>query len=169
MQGNVRPSANVLESVRAIDSRLQVTTHRLDDNLSIWIWPSQMGALLSGALGFFALLLASAGVYAVMANAVSQRTREIGIRMALGSPAIDAMGLLLRDGMRLVGIGVVIGLLASIGGSRLPSRFLYGLSAFDGLAFAGVSVLLIAIALLACWIPARRAIRVDPTIALRYE
>jgi macrolide transport system ATP-binding/permease protein len=159
----------VLESVRAIDRSLQVSTQPLDENLALWIWPSQMGALLSGALGFLALLLASAGIYAVMAYAVTQRTREIGIRMALGSQNRDVLGLLLREGMRRVGVGVAIGLLASIGGSRLLSRFLYGLSSLDGLAFAAVSVLLAAVALLACWIPARRALRVDPMIALRYE
>jgi ABC-type antimicrobial peptide transport system permease subunit len=76
---------------------------------------------------------------------------------------------LLRDGMRLVCAGLALGLIASIGGSRLLSKFLYGLSTLDGLAFAVVSVLLAAIALLACWIPARRAIRVDPMVALRYE
>jgi predicted permease len=159
----------VLESVRAIDRSLQVSTQPLDENLALWIWPSQMGALLSGALGFLALLLASAGIYAVMAYAVTQRTREIGIRMALGSQNRDVLGLLLREGMRRVGVGVAIGLLASIGGSRLLSKFLYGLSSLDGLAFAAVSVLLAAVALLACWIPARRALRVDPMIALRYE
>jgi macrolide transport system ATP-binding/permease protein len=161
--------AALSESVRAIDRRLQVSSHSLDDNLALWIWPSRIGALLSGALGFLALLLASTGIYAVIAYAVTQRTREIGIRVALGAQNNDVLGLLLREGMRLVGAGVAIGLLASIGGSRLLSKFLYGLSAFDGLAFAGVSVLLAAAALLASWIPARRAIRVDPMVALRHE
>jgi hypothetical protein len=156
-EGNAAgPMGAVPGSVRAIDSRVQVSIRRLEDNLALWIWPSQMGALLWGSLGFLALLLASVGIYAVMAYAVTQRTREIGIRMALGSPNKDVLGLLLREGMRLVGIGVAIGLLASIGGSRVLSKFLYGLSAVDGLAFAGVSGLLAAIALLACWIPARR-------------
>jgi ABC-type antimicrobial peptide transport system permease subunit len=120
-------------------------------------------------LGLFALLLASAGVYSVIAYSVTQRTREIGIRMALGSQNSGVLRLLLREGMRLVGAGLAIGLLASIGGSRLLAKFLYGLNALDGLAFVGVSVLLAAVALLACWIPARRAIRVDPMVALRYE
>lgn len=79
------------------------------------------------------------------------------------------LGLLLREGMRRVGVGLAIGLAASIGGSKLLSKFLYGLSTIDGLAFAGVSLLLAAVALLACWIPARRAMCVDPMIALRYE
>jgi putative ABC transport system permease protein len=104
-----------------------------------------------------------------MAYAVIQRTREIGIRMALGAQHKDVLGLVLREGMRLVVAGVAIGLLASIIGSRVLSKFLYGLSALDGLAFAGVSLLLAAMALVACWIPARRAIRVDPMVALRYE
>jgi predicted permease len=159
----------VPEAVRMIDRSLRVSTQRLDDNLALWIWPSQMGALLAGVLGLFALLLASAGVYSVIAYSVTQRTREIGIRMALGSQNSGVLRLLLREGMRLVGAGLAIGLLASIGGSRLLAKFLYGLNALDGLAFVGVSVLLAAVALLACWIPARRAIRVDPMIALRYE
>jgi putative ABC transport system permease protein len=89
--------------------------------------------------------------------------------MALGAQHKDVLGLVLREGMRLVVAGVAIGLLAAIIGSRVLSKFLYGLSALDGLAFAGVSLLLAAMALVACWIPARRAIRVDPMVALRYE
>ncbi len=169
-EGNAGPVMSAAsEFARTIDSGLRVSTHRLDENLALWIWPSQMGALLSAALGVFALLLASAGIYAVMAYAVTQRTREIGIRMALGSQNKDLLTLLLREGMRLVMIGIAIGLLASIALSRLLAKFLYGLSAVDGLAFAGVSVLLVSVALLACWIPARRAMRVDPMVALRYE
>jgi ABC-type antimicrobial peptide transport system permease subunit len=128
-----------------------------------------VGALLAGALGVLALLLAAAGIYAVMAYNVAQRTREIGVRMALGARKTDVMRLVLREGMRLVAIGVGVGLLASIIGSRVLSKFLYGLSALDGLAFAAVSVLLATMALLACWIPARRAIQVDPIVALRCE
>jgi predicted permease len=169
-EGNRAPPLHAIsESARGIDRTLQVSVHRLDENLALWIWPSRIGALLAGALGIFALLLASAGIYAVTAYAVTQRTREIGIRMALGSQHIDVLGLLLREGLRLVGAGIAIGLAASIAGSRLLSKFLYGLSALDGLAFAGVSLLLAAVALLACWIPARRAMRVDPMVALRYE
>jgi putative ABC transport system permease protein len=114
-------------------------------------------------------LILNAGIYAVMAYAVVQRTREIGIRMALGVQHKDVLGLVLRVGMRMVVTGVSIGLLAAIVGSRVLSKFLYGLSALDGLAFAGVSLLLAAMALLACWIPARRAIRIDPMVALHYE
>ena len=159
----------IADSIRTMDSSLRVSTHRLEENLALWIWPSQLGAALAATLGFFALFLAAAGIYAVMAYAVTQRTREIGIRVALGSQNSDLLKLLLGEGMVLVGIGAAIGLLAAGGGSRLLAKFLYGLSAVDGLAFAGVSVLLTVVALLACWIPARRAMRVDPMVALRHE
>lgn len=176
MQFFVRTEANTSQrmgamssTVRDIDRSLQVSVQPLDDNLSLWIWPSQLGALLSGALGSLALLLASAGIYAVMAYAVAQRTREIGIRIALGAQGNNVLALVLRQGMRLVLIGAAIGLGVSIVGSRLLSKFLYGISALDGLAFAGVTLLLMVMALLACCIPARRAIRIDPMTALRYE
>jgi predicted permease len=155
--------------VHALDASVRVSAQRLDENLALWIWPSQIGALLSAALGFFALLLAAAGIYAVMAYTVTQRTREIGIRMALGSQQREVVELLLREGMGLVSLGLAIGLLASLGGARLLAKFLYGLSALDGLAFGGVSLLLTGVALLACWLPARRAMRVEPMVALRYE
>jgi predicted permease len=112
--------------VHTIDSGVQVSPQRLDENLALWIWPSQMGALLSAALGFFALLLAAAGIYAVVAYAVTERTREIGIRMALGSQQREVVELLLREGMGLVGLGLAIGLLASLGGARLLARFCTG-------------------------------------------
>jgi ABC-type antimicrobial peptide transport system permease subunit len=167
---NASPLMGVMsETMRGIDRSLQVSVQPLNDNLALWIWPSQVGALLSGALGFLALLLASAGIYAVMAYAVAQRTREIGIRIALGAQSNNVLGLVVRQGMRLVIAGTAIGLAASIVGSRILSKFLYGLSALDGLAFAGVTLLLMAMALVACCIPARRAIRIDPMIALRYE
>ncbi|MGA2421572.1 MAG: ABC transporter permease, partial [Candidatus Acidiferrum sp.] len=159
----------IADSVRIMDSGLRVSTQRLDENLALWIWPSQLGAALAATLGFFALFLAAAGIYAVMAYAVTQRTREIGIRMALGSQNTDLLKLLLGEGMRLVGVGAAIGLLAAAGGSRLLAKFLYGLNAVDGLAFASVSALLMVVALLACWLPARRAMRVDPMMALRHE
>jgi putative ABC transport system permease protein len=169
-EGGATPLTGVIaEAVRAIDKSVSVSVHGLDENLALWIWPAQMGALLSGALGIFALLLASAGIYAVMAYAVTQRIREIGIRVALGARCTDVLGLLLREGMRLAGTGIAIGLLASIGCAHLLSRFLYGLSPLDGLAFVGVSGLLATVALLACWIPARRSMRIDPIGALRYE
>jgi macrolide transport system ATP-binding/permease protein len=169
-EGNTVALAGAIpDAARTINRSLQVSAHRLSDNLALWIWPSQVGALLSAALGLFALLLASSGIYAVMAFAVTQRTREIGIRIALGSQSRHVLALLLGEGMRLVAVGLAIGLLASLGASRLLARFLYGVSSFDGWAYMGVSLLLIAVASLACWFPVRRAMRVDPMVVLRYE
>jgi ABC-type antimicrobial peptide transport system permease subunit len=105
----------------------------------------------------------------MVSYSVAQRTREIGIRMALGAQRVQVLGPVMNDGFRPILAGVAIGLLASAGVSRLLSAMLFGLSTLDAVSFAGVSFLLFAIALLATWLPARRAMRVDPMVALRYE
>lgn len=157
------------ETVRSIDRGLLVSVQRLEDNLAQRLWASQMGALLSGALGLLALLLTSMGLYGVMAYAVTQRTDEIGIRVALGAQRRDVLTLVLGQGMGLVGLGVAIGLPLSAAGARLLAKFLYGLSPVDAVTFAAVPLFLGVIALLACYLPARRALRVDPMTALRSE
>jgi ABC-type antimicrobial peptide transport system permease subunit len=116
-----------------------------------------------------AIALASIGLYGVMSYSVSQRTREMGIRMALGAQRRDVLQLVIRRGMLLTMVGVGLGLAGSFGLTRLISSLLFGVSATDIGTFGAVSSLLFVIALLACWLPARRASRVDPIIALRTE
>jgi putative ABC transport system permease protein len=128
-----------------------------------------MIAALTSLFGLVALVLASVGLYGVTAYSVERRTNEIGIRMALGAESGDVLGLVLREGGKLVLIGVAIGLVEAVGLTRLMQGLLYGVSPTDPIAFAGVAILLMAVALVACYIPARRAMRVDPVVALRHE
>jgi macrolide transport system ATP-binding/permease protein len=155
--------------VGGIDGSVQTNVKTLEDNLQAWLWPSRMGAMLSAALGVLAILLASVGIYGVTAYAVSQRTHEIGIRLALGAERRDVLHLVLRQGMRPVLAGLAFGLILSIAASQLLAKFLYGLSAVDAVTFAIVPVVLAAVAALANYLPARRAAKVDPMVALRYE
>ena len=130
---------------------------------------TDMATLLATVLGLLALFLATIGIYGVMSYAVGQRTREIGIRMALGARSRDVMKLVIRQGMWLVLIGVAIGMAASLAVSRLLKSFLFGLSATDPMTFGMIPLLLAAVALLACYAPARRATKVDPLEALRRD
>jgi len=132
-------------------------------------WAPRMGAALLAIFGLLALVLAAVGIYGVMSYSVNQRTQEIGIRMAMGAKPGDVLGLILRQGMTPVLIGVAAGLGVSLAAARLVSGLLFGVSATDPATFAGIPLLLAAVALAASYLPARRATRVDPMIALRYE
>jgi putative ABC transport system permease protein len=130
---------------------------------------SRIGGVLSTIIGLLGLVLACMGVYGTVAYAVVQRTQEIGIRMALGADRKRMVRLIVRDGMRPVFTGACIGVLLALGASRAMTAVLFGLSTMDRISFGGVSALLIGVAMLASYLPARRAMRVDPMVALRYE
>jgi putative ABC transport system permease protein len=158
----------VQREVRALDAHVPLTNpFTMREVLSQSLWPARMAAILLGVLGGLALVLATVGLYGLMAYAVAQRTREIGVRMALGANRGNVLIMVLRQALTLV----VAGLAAGIGGallvSRVVSRLLFGLSAFDPATFVGVAVLLAAVAALASYLPARRASRLDPLLALR--
>jgi len=126
-------------------------------------------AVLLNWLSALAMALAGVGVYGVLAYSVARRVGEFGVRIALGARGIDILKLVVGQGMRLVAIGLVAGLAASFVLTRLLSKLLFGVSATDPLTFGAVALILAAIALFACWLPARRATRVDPLVALRTE
>ena len=156
--------------VHEIDPEQPVDTiQTLEKVRSDSIAAPRLTTILIGLFAGLALAIAAAGIGAVMALSVSQRTHEIGIRMALGAQPCDIFKLVVGQGMVLVLIGVGVGLAASFALTRFLSSLLFGVSATDPATFAGVAFLLAAVALLACYIPARRATKVDPIVALRYE
>jgi predicted lysophospholipase L1 biosynthesis ABC-type transport system permease subunit len=144
------------------DARTAYTTQ------SVFI-ASRLGAIGAAVIGMLGLLMTAVGIYGTVGFAVAQRTREIGIRMALGAARADALRLVLAETMRPVGVGMAAGFAAAVVASRLMHAMLFGLSTLDPAAFLGVSGFLAAVALLAAYVPARRATRVDPMVALRYE
>ncbi|MFN7943767.1 MAG: ABC transporter permease [Blastocatellia bacterium] len=141
----------------------------MDELLARTAAERRFALLLFEAFGCVALALAAIGLYGVQSGSVTERTREIGVRLALGAGQRDILALILQQGMRLVGFGVALGLAAALALTRLMRALLYGVSATDPLTFAGVALLLTLVALLACWIPARRATKVDPMITLRCD
>ena len=162
--------AAIQEQVKAIDKDqpvARITT--MEQLLSDSILQPRFNMLLLTIFAVLAWLLAAMGIYGVISYVVTQRSHEIGIRMALGAQKSDVVRLVVGRGMFLVMIGVVIGLAASVALTRVLSSLLYGVSARDPMIFAGVSMLLAGVALLASYIPARRAAKVDPMVALRYE
>jgi putative ABC transport system permease protein len=129
----------------------------------------RFNVILIGFFGITALLLATAGVFGVMAYSVSRRTREIGVRVALGAAPSGILRMILGQGLRTIFIGVAIGIAASLALTRTVQSLLFGVTATDPVTFGGVTLLLVGAALLACYIPARRATKVDPMVALRHE
>ncbi|MDQ2669074.1 MAG: ADOP family duplicated permease, partial [Gemmatimonadota bacterium] len=162
--------APVRGAVRETDPALAVAeSMTLTESLELSLLPQRAGGLLLSGFGLLGLVLASLGIYGVIAYTVAQRTREVGIRMALGASSVSVVGLVVRYAARLVLIGVVIGLVAAFALARLVRGFLTGLDPSDPLTYGGVVAVLCGVALLAAWLPARRAARVDPMVALRQE
>ena len=163
-------AAAVRREVQALDPNLPAfNVMSLADNIDISLLPARFGAVLLGVFGFLALLIASIGIYGVMNYGVSERTHEMGIRMALGARGRDVLRLVISQGMWLALIGVGIGAGVALGVTRLVKSYLYDVSVTDPLTFIGIALLLTAVALLACYVPARRATKVNPLEALRYE
>lgn len=161
--------ASVRREVEALDRNFPVDVKTMKDSIGIAFLMPRLGAAVLGILGLIGLVMSSVGVYGVIAYTVSRRTREIGIRVALGAQRRDVIMMVVRQGLKLAAIGIAIGLPVSLGATRLLSSFLYGLSPTDLLSFAYVTVLLLGLALAACYIPARRATRINPITALREE
>jgi len=163
-------TASVREAVREVDRDQPIANIRsMDQRMSSMAGGSRFGALLLGVFAAVALLLSAIGIYGVIAYSVAQRTREVGIRMALGAQGRSVLGLVIGQGMKFVLIGVGVGIAGALALTRVLSSLLFNVSATDPLTFAGVSTLLALVALLACYVPARRATKVDPMIALRSE
>jgi predicted permease len=162
--------ATVRSHVQSLDNNLALTNwNTIGELLDQGLWAPRMGAALLAVFGGVALILAVVGVYGVLSYSVNQQTREIGIRMAMGAQTGSVLKLVVKQGMRLAIIGLVLGLVAAFAAMRVLSSLLFGVSAHDPLIFGGVTLILAMAAVLACFIPARRAAHVDPLVALRYE
>ena len=168
-------SPTVLQSaskseLRGLDPELPMYRVRtMDQQVAESLARRRFSMLLLGIFASVALVLATIGIYGVMAYLVNQGTRELGIRMALGATPRNILNLVVRQGMALAVAGVTIGLLAAFLLTRLIQSLLFGVNASDPITFAGISVLLAIITLIACYIPARRAARIDPLVSLRYD
>jgi putative ABC transport system permease protein len=163
-------AAALTQEVRSIDPDVPIyDVKTMQQRLSESLARRRFAMFALGLFASVAMLLAAVGIYGVMSYTVAQRTHEIGIRMALGARPRDVVKDVVGRGLTLALIGVVVGLTAAFGLTRVMSSLLFGVSATDPLTFISLGLLLISVALLACFIPARRAMKVDPMIALKYE
>jgi ABC-type antimicrobial peptide transport system permease subunit len=163
-------AASITQEIHAIDSTVPVyDISTMDARVSRSLARQRFSMAMLGAFAGFALLLAAIGVYGVMSYLVTQGTRDIGVRVALGAQQSDILRLVLKQGMTLTLVGIIAGLAGAAALSRVMGSLLFGVGSTDLLTFSSVAVLLALIAFAACYIPARRAMRVDPLVALRYE
>jgi len=173
MRGRLDAAAipvEVKEQVQSVDPELPVFgAQTLNETVTASLAERRFSMVMIGMFALTALLLAGLGIYGVISYIVSERTHEFGIRVALGAQTRDILGMVLGQGIRLAAAGTAVGLIAALVVSHMMAGLIYGVRPTDPLTFAGVALVLIGVALLACYIPARRAIRVDPITALRYE
>ncbi|HSD45375.1 MAG TPA: FtsX-like permease family protein, partial [Pyrinomonadaceae bacterium] len=173
VRSNVDPRGLVgpiRSEVQTLDRSIPISAVKtMGDHLTYALWAPNMAASFSLAFGVLAILLSSVGLYSVMAYVVSQRTREVGIRMALGADRMHVLKMITKQGMRLAGVGVGIGVLLSLALVRVLGSLLIGISGYDVGIFVTVPLLLAVVAFIACYLPARRATKVNPLVALRYE
>jgi putative ABC transport system permease protein len=163
-------AAAVRREVSALDRDLPVSNLKfMDEIVAGSVSQPRVYALLLGIFAGLALILAAIGIYGVISYSVTQRTQEIGIRMALGAQSRDVLALIIKQGMALALVGILLGLLVSLALTRVLASQLYGVSSTDPWTFSAISILLMLVAILACYIPAWRATKLDPLLALRYE
>jgi putative ABC transport system permease protein len=163
-------TSGIRNAVRDIDAALpRPLVRTLREETSIVLFPQRIAAIVTGVLGAVGLLLSAVGLYGIIAYSVGRRTREIGVRVALGAQRWDVLRMVVREGMWLAGIGVAVGIALAAGAARLIAGFLFDVSPLDAVTFGGMSVLFIAVAFFASYLPARRAASTDPLTALRSE
>lgn len=161
--------AALRETVQKLDDQAAISMRTMEQVISRSTWTPRNLALRLGALAVVALLLAAMGIYGVISYVFAQRTREMGVRLALGAQRRDILRLVLWQGLKLTMIGVAGGLALSLALTRFLSSMLFGVGANDPITFIAITLLLTGVALMACYLPARRATTVDPIVALRYE
>jgi putative ABC transport system permease protein len=156
--------------VREIDANLPLFNIKtLATQVDETLVQERLIGTVSSFFGLLSLLLAAIGLYGILAYSVNQRTHEIGIRMALGAQRSAVLRMMLKQGITMVLIGLVLGLAASFAATRIVASYLFGVTPFDPVTFISAPILMLIVALLACFVPARRATKVDPLVALRYE
>jgi putative ABC transport system permease protein len=168
------PSNTLVDEVKqhvwSLDRQIPVSDiHSMNELMAVSLDQERFNMSLLGIFAALALILAAVGIYGLMAYAVSQRTHEIGVRVAVGAQQRDVLALVVREGAKLAFLGIAIGVAAAVGLTRLMASLLFDVKPTDPATFAGVAILLALVALAACYIPARRATRIDPMVALRYE
>lgn len=169
-QGNPKPLGIALpDIVHTIDRAIPVSVSYMSDTVAQWIWPSRVAAWLAIAIAALAAMLAGMGLYGSIAYSISQRVREIGVRMALGAERGMVLRMVVRQGLSLALIGIGVGGIGSFAFDRFLLTFLYGVSPFDPVTFIAVTVMVLLTAFCASYMPARQASKVDPAIALRNE